>query len=133
MIYLNDAPVPAQHQASVRDIPAAPATPASFICPKQAERPDTTVPSSDAAPAKQEACQQPPQQPELIVLDDSSDEAMPEQASLGRNKAAAEGSWGADEGLLTPGGKRRGARGKLQGPCNHCFAQGLHTHTYPLT
>ena len=89
MIYLNDAPVPAQHQASVRSIPAALAKPASFTHPKQADRPDITVPSIDAAPAKQEACQQPPQQPELIVLDDSSHDEMPEQASLGRNKAAA--------------------------------------------
>ena len=92
MIYLNDAPVPAQHQASVRSIPAVLAKPASFTHLRQADRPDITVPSTDTAPAKQEACQQPPQQPELIVLDDNSDNEMPEQASLGRNKAAVN-SW----------------------------------------
>ena len=34
------------------------------------------------------------------------------------------GSWGVEEGFWNPGGRRRGSRGELQGPCNHCFAEG---------
>ena len=34
------------------------------------------------------------------------------------------GSWGVEEGFWNPGGRRRGGRGELQGPCNHCFAEG---------
>lgn len=34
------------------------------------------------------------------------------------------GSWGADEAMWNPGTRRRGSRGELQGPCNHCFATG---------
>ncbi len=29
-----------------------------------------------------------------------------------------------EEGFWNPGGRRRGGRGELQGPCNHCFAEG---------
>lgn len=35
------------------------------------------------------------------------------------------GSWGVEEGFWNPGGRRRGGRGELQGPCNHCFAEGM--------
>ena len=35
------------------------------------------------------------------------------------------GSWGVEEGFWNPGGRRRGGRGELQGPCNHCFAEGV--------
>ena len=31
--------------------------------------------------------------------------------------------WGED-GFWNPSGRRRGGRGELQGPCNHCFAEG---------
>lgn len=31
---------------------------------------------------------------------------------------------GVEEGFWNPGGRRRGSRGELQGPCNHCFAEG---------
>jgi len=33
------------------------------------------------------------------------------------------GPWG-EEAFWNPGGRRRGGRGELQGPCNHCFAEG---------
>ena len=33
---------------------------------------------------------------------------------------------GVEEGFWNPGGRRRGGRGELQGPCNHCFAEGTH-------
>ena len=40
--------------------------------------------------------------------------------------------WGPDEAMWNPGTRRRGVRGELQGPCNHCFATGrrlcLHNH-----
>ncbi|KAL0044196.1 hypothetical protein WJX82_003756 [Trebouxia sp. C0006] len=32
------------------------------------------------------------------------------------------GPWG-EEAFWNPGGRRRGGRGELQGPCNHCFAE----------
>ena len=38
----------------------------------------------------------------------------------------ARGPWGMEEGFWNPGGRRRGGRGELQGPCNHCFAEGVH-------
>ena len=34
------------------------------------------------------------------------------------------GGWEVEEGFWNPGGRRRGGRGELQGPCNHCFAEG---------
>ena len=41
------------------------------------------------------------------------------------------GPWG-EEAFWNPGGRRRGGRGELQGPCNHCFAEGMHLHGQAL-
>lgn len=37
-----------------------------------------------------------------------------------------------EEGFWNPGGRRRGNRGELQGPCNHCFVEGVPAEDHEL-
>ena len=47
-----------------------------------------------------------------------------EQSNGAGAQETRRGNLGGEEGFWNPGGRRRGGRGELQGPCNHCFAEG---------